>query len=115
MIAGTFNEWFTLFHKSRAGDGQGGFTYSWVQYAAERGRMSRLGRGAAKSEERNIGEQLEAWASHLFYCRPSVPIERGDQVTDSAGVNYLVLVVRAPSARPYRHLECECRELQAGR
>jgi hypothetical protein len=114
MIAGTFNEWFTLAHKTRTGDGQGGWTYTWAQYATERGRLSRMGRGDAKSEERTIGAQLQEWASHLFFCRPAVPVERGDQITDSSGVNYLVLAVRSPSAIPRRHLECECREVQAG-
>ena len=114
MIGGAFNEWFTLCHKSRSGDGQGGWTYTWAQYATEHGRMSRLGKGAAKSEERVIGAQLQEWASHLFFCRPGTGVERGDQITDSAGVNYLVLAVRAPSAKPPRHLECECREVQQG-
>lgn len=114
MIAGTFNEWFTLYHKARSGDGQGGWTYMWTQYATERGRMSRLGRGASKSQERRVGEQLEEWASHVFFCRPGVAIERGDQVTDSSGLNYLVLLVRMPSAKPARHLEAECREVQKG-
>jgi hypothetical protein len=114
MIAGTFNEWFTLRHKARASDGQGGWTYAWTQYATERGRMSRLGRGASRSEERAIGPQLQEWVSHIFFCRPGVLIERGDQITDSAGVNYLVLAVRAPSAKPARHLEAECREVQQG-
>ncbi len=114
MIAGAFNEWFTLYHKSPVADGQGGWTYTWTQYATERGRMSWLGRAASKSEERLVGPQLQEWASHLFFCRPGVPIERGDQVSDSSGVNYLVLVVRTPSATPRRHLECECREVQQG-
>ncbi len=70
MIGGAFNEWFTLCHKSRASDGQGGWTYIWAQYATEHGRMSRLGKGAAKSQERIIGAQLQEWASHLFFCRP---------------------------------------------
>ncbi len=114
MIAGAFNEWFTLCRKSRSSDGQGGWTYVWSQYATEHGRMSRLGRDAAKSQEREIGAQLQEWASHLLFCRAGAGIERGDQITDSSGVNYLVLAVRAPSAMPRRQLECECREVQSG-
>ncbi len=114
MIAGTFNEWFTLYHKTRASDGQGGWTYSFTQYASERGRMSRLGRGSSRGEEHAMGQQLQEWMSHIFFCRPGVPIERGDQITDSSGVKYLVLAVRAPSAKPPRHLEAECREVQQG-
>jgi hypothetical protein len=114
MIAGTFNEWFTLCHKTRASDGQGGWIYTWTQYATERGRMSRLGHAASRSEEHAIGPQLQEWVSHIFFCPPGVLIERGDQITDSAGVNYLVLAVRAPSAKPARHLGAECREVQQG-
>jgi len=114
MIAGTFNEWFTLYHKTRTSDGQGGSTYSWTQYATERGRMSHLGRAASKSQEREVGQELAEWITHIFFCRPGVPVERGDQITDSSGVSYLVLAVRAPSAKPARHLEAECREVQQG-
>jgi len=114
VIGGAFNEWFTLCRKSRSSDGQGGWTYAWTQYATEHGRMSRLGKGTAKSQEVNLGGQLQEWASHLLFCRAGAGIERGDQVTDSSGVNYLVLAVRAPSAAPHRHTECECREVQTG-
>jgi len=115
MIAGTFNEWFTLAHRVRTSDGQGGFTQSYATaYATERGRMSHLGRASSKSSEPLIGEQLEEFVSHLFYCRSAVALERGDQVTDSAGVTYLVLALRRPSAFPRRHIEAECREVQQG-
>jgi hypothetical protein len=114
MIAGTFNEWFTLAHKSRTSDGQGGFTFSFVTYATEHGRMSHLGKGSSRSPEPNIGSQLEEWEAHIFYCRNGVAIQRGDQITDSSGVNYLVLGLRRPSARPIRHIEAECREVQQG-
>jgi hypothetical protein len=114
MIAGTFNEWFTLYRKTRTPDTMGGSTYVWTQYATERGRMSHLGKAASKSEESDIGAQLQEWVSHMFYCRSGVPIQRGDQVTDSSAVSYLVLAVRHPSARPARHIECECREVQQG-
>jgi len=114
MISGTFNEWFTLAHKVRAADGQGGFTFSYVTYATEHGRMSHLGRGTSRAQEPNIGEQLEEWQSHLFYCRQGVALERGDQITDSSGVVYLVLGLRRPSAKPIRQIEAECREVQDG-
>jgi hypothetical protein len=120
MISGTFNEWFTLAHKTRTSDGQGGSTFTYTVYAdrgagtGEHGRMSHLGKGSSKSSEPNIGSQLEGWVSHLFFCRAGVAIERGDQITDEAGVNYLVIAVRKPSARPARHIEAECREVQEG-
>jgi hypothetical protein len=114
LIGGTFNEWFTLAHKVRTPDGQGGSTFTFTQYASEHGRMSHLGKGSSKSSEPNIGGQLEGWVSHLFFCRAGVAIERGDQITDEAGVNYLVIAIRKPSARPTRHIEAECREVQLG-
>ena len=52
MIAGAFNEWFTLCRKSRSSDGQGGWTYAWTQYATEHGRMSRLGCAARRSRRK---------------------------------------------------------------
>ena len=114
MIAGTFNEWFTLAHKVRTSDGQGGFTLSYVTYATEHGRMSRLGRATSRGSEPNIGEQLEEWQMHVFYCRAGVALERGDQITDSSGIVYLVLGLRRPSMKPVRHMEAECREVQQG-
>lgn len=116
MIAGSFNEWFTLAHKQRTSDGQGGFAFAFVQYAKERGRMSRLGRGTSAGKELNIGEQLQEWEMHIFYGRPGLlgTIQRGDQVTDSNGVNYLVTAIRHPTARPIRQVEAECREVQPG-
>lgn len=115
MIAGTFNEWFTLAHRVRTPDGQGGFidTYP-TPYATERGRMSHLGKTSSKSQEREIGEQLVEWVNQIFYCRFGVAIVRGDQITDSLGVNYLVLAVRTPSALPRSHVEAECRQVEAG-
>ncbi len=114
MIGGTFNEWFALAHKHRTADGQGGFTYTYVNYATEHGRMSHLGKGSGKGREPNIGSQLEEWESHIFYVRAGVALERGDQITDEAGINYLALGIRRPSARPIRHIEAECREVQQG-
>ncbi len=115
MIAGTFNEWFTLAHRTRSADGQGGFIESYATtYATEHGRMSHLGKNSSRSQERHMEGQLEEWISHIFYCRPGVPIQRGDQITDSGGVKYLVLATRTPSARPARHIEAECREVQQG-
>ena len=114
MIGGTFNEWFTLAHKSRTADTQGGFTFTYALYGTEHGRMSHLGKGSGKGGEPNIGEQLEEWEAHIFFCRAGVPIQRGDQITDEGGINYLVLAVRRPSARPIRHIEAECREVQQG-
>ncbi|MGA9723310.1 MAG: hypothetical protein WBQ86_12710 [Candidatus Binatus sp.] len=114
MIGGTFNEWFQLAHKVRTADGQGGSTFTYLNYASEHGRMSHLGKGSSKSSEPNIGEQLEEWVSHLFFCRAGVAIARGDQITDEGGTNYLVLAIRKPSARPIRHIEAECREVEAG-
>lgn len=114
MIAGTFNEWFTLAHKVRTSDGQGGFTFAWQTYATERGRMSHLGRETTAGQEPRIGEQLVQWETHVFYCRAGVAIERGDQITDSSGIVYLVLGLRRPSAKPVGHIEAECREVQQG-
>lgn len=114
MIAGTFNEWFTLAHRVRTPDGLGGFAFSYSEYATERGRMSHLGKAASKSQEREIGQQLQEWVSQIFYCRFGVAIVRGDQITDSSGVNYLVLAVRTPSALPRNHIEAECRQVEAG-
>jgi hypothetical protein len=114
MIAGTFNEWFTLAHATRTPDGQGGFVVTHVTYATERGRMSHLGKTSSKSQERLIGEQLTEWISEIFYCRFGVPIVRDDIITDSNGVAYLVLAVRTPSALPRNHIEAECREVQQG-
>lgn len=113
MIAGLFNAWFTLAHRSRTADGSGGFTESYASsYATERGRMSMLGKTSGRSQERQIGQQLTEWVSHMFYCRTGVPIERGDQITDDNGVNYLVLAVRQPTKG--NHIEAECREVQQG-
>ncbi len=114
MISGTFNEWFELAHKVRTSDGQGGFTFAWISYAKERGRMSHLGRETTAGQEPRIGEQLVEWETHVFYCRDAVPIERGDQITDSKGIVYLALGLRRPSAKPARHIEVECREVQQG-
>ncbi|MBE3604136.1 hypothetical protein IMX07_10925 [bacterium] len=114
MIAGMFNEWFTLSHRTAASDGQGGVTYSFTAYATERGRMSHLGKMASKSEEKLIGGALQEVIAHILYLRNGVPVERGDQVVDSSGVAYEVLAVRYPSALPRNHIECECREMQKG-
>ena len=118
MIAGTLNEWFTLSHRTRTSDAQGGWNEAYVDYAGgtaggpgERCRMSLLGRSAGKSDERRMGPQLEEWVSHILFLRLGVPIERGDRVTDSSGTQYLVLAVRTSS---HKHLEAECREVQHG-
>lgn len=114
MIAGTFNEWFTLQHRVRTADGQGGYTYTLATYATERGRMSHLGRGSSKSEERSIGGGLQEWTSMILYLRAGVAIERGDNVIDSAALAYEVLAVRYPSAKPVNHIEAECRLVEKG-
>ena len=114
MIAGTFNEWFTLQHRVRAGDGQGGFTYTLSTYATERGRMSHLGRGSSKSSEREIGGGMQEWTPMILYLRAAVAIVRGDNVIDSAGLAYQVLAVRYPSAMPRNHIEAECRVVEKG-
>ncbi len=116
MIAGTFNEWLTLQHKTQTDDGQGGSTFSYSNYATERGRMSHLGRGSSKSEEVRFGGQLQERVSHIAYLRPGMfgTIARGDRIIDEAGTNYEVLAIRAPSAKPRRQVEVECREVQAG-
>jgi hypothetical protein len=118
MIAGTFNEWFTLSHRTRTSDGQGGWTEAYVDYAGgtaggngEHARLTLLGKAAGKSQEMRMGPQLEEWVSHMFFCRMGVAIERGDRITDSRGVRYLVLGVREPS---HNHIEAECREVQHG-
>lgn len=116
MIAGTFNEWLTLQHKAQTDDGQGGVTFAYSTYATERGRVSHLGRASSKSSEVHFGQQLQEWVSDIIYLRPGLygTLTRGDRIVDSSGITYEVLAVRHPSAMPRRHVEVECREVQAG-
>jgi hypothetical protein len=116
MIAGTFNEWLTLQHKSQTDDGQGGVTFSYETYASERGRVGRLGKTTSKSTEVRFGGQLQERSESIIYLRPGLfgTIVRGDRIIDSEGITYEVLDVRHPSALPRRHVEAECREVQTG-
>lgn len=103
-----FNGSFALANRVRTSDGAGGWTESFgAAYATERGRMS-----AASGNERQTGPQLEDWISHIFFCRPGVAIQRGDQITGPDGRIYDVVAVRRPS--PGRHIEADCREVQHG-
>jgi Phage head-tail joining protein len=100
-----FNGTFTLAHPSRTADGQGGFTVAFVNYSTtERGRMS-----AASDNEVRMGAQLEERITHVFFCRVGAGVVKDDQITDSNGVNYLVLGVKTPSGH---HIEAQCREVQ---
>ncbi len=97
---------FTQTRRTRASDGQGGFTETWSEVdAALVGRMR-----PASAAERTVAQQAQAAISHVLYLLASETIYRGDRVTDGDRT-WDVIAVREPSHSGH-HLEVDCREVQ---
>jgi SPP1 family predicted phage head-tail adaptor len=97
---------FTQTRRTRASDGQGGFTETWASVdTALTGRMR-----PASAAERTVADQNRAQISHVLYLLATETIYRGDRVTDGDRT-WDVIAVREPSHSGH-HLEVDCREVQ---
>ena len=69
-IEGMFNNNFTPQTVVRTADNTGGFTETWTDGTAFRGRMRPL-----SAQERLSADRVTAWATHRLYCSVDVTID----------------------------------------
>jgi len=105
---GTFdallNHEFTVERRARVGDGQGGWTITYIGIGTVWGRMR-----PATANERVRADAEEEQITHVLYTRPG-DIVRGDRVTWGTLV-VEVLGIREPSEAEH-HYEVDCLERQ---
>jgi head-tail adaptor len=97
---------FTLYRRTRTGDGHGSWEVTWPEYSTFSGRLRPSG---ASDVER--GAQMQAEISHVLYAAADCEVQRGDRI----GYGDLlldVIAVRNPSYAGH-HLEIDCQAMQA--
>jgi len=106
---GTFdallNHEFAVERRARVGDGQGGWTITYISIGTVWGRMR-----PATANERVRADAEEEQISHVLYVRADEDIARGDRVTYGTLV-VEVLGIREPSEAGH-HWEIDCLERQ---
>lgn len=105
LIDMLYNHVYTVARRTRASDGQGGWSETWKTVVSIAGRMR-----PASAPERVAADQRQAQISHVLYCGPDTNILRGDRVTGQDRV-WEVIAVREPSHAAH-HLEVDCAETQ---
>jgi len=105
VFASLLNNLFTVERRTRASDGQGGWTIGYAALDALLGRMR-----PASSSEREQALQQQRELTHVLYCDAIADVARGDRVTGD-GATWDVLGVREPS-RADHHYEIDCRLIQ---
>jgi len=105
LIATLFNHTFAITRKTRASDGQGGWTQTYGSVGNVTGRMR-----PATATEKESAAQRQAEISHVLYTAVDENIARGDRVAGE-GRTWDVTAIREPSLAGH-HLEIEAVELQ---
>ncbi|HUW11702.1 MAG TPA: phage head closure protein [Anaerolineae bacterium] len=105
LIATLFNHTFTVTRKTRASDGQGGWTQTYGSVGSVSGRMR-----PASATEKVAAAQRQAEISHVLYTAADENIVRGDRVAGE-GRTWDVTAIREPSHAGH-HLEIEAVEIQ---
>jgi len=99
------NNTFTVERRVRVGDGQGGWTITYIASGTMYGRIR-----PATANERVVADAEQQQITHVLYVVAGEDIARGDRVTcDDLVVE--VLGVREPSLAGH-HYEVDCLERQ---
>ena len=105
VFASLLNHTFAVNRRTRASDGQGGFTIGYSRVGTVTGRMR-----PASGTEKEVAAAMQRNISHVLYVEADADIERGDRVTFD-GLSVDVLAIREPSLMGH-HLEIDCMEVQ---
>jgi len=99
------NNTFTVERRARVGDGQGGWTITYIAVGTMYGRIR-----PATANERVIADAEQEQITHVLYVLAGEDIARGDRVT-CGDLTVEVLGVREPSEAAH-HYEVDCLERQ---
>ena len=99
------NNTFTVERRTRVGDGQGGWTITYIASGTVMGRIR-----PATSKERLVADSEEQQITHVLYVVAGSDVARGDRVT-CGDLTVEVLGVREPSEADH-HYEIDCLERQ---
>jgi len=99
------NNTFTVEKRARTGDGQGGWTISYIASGTVLGRIR-----PATANERVVADAEQQQITHVLYVLAGEDVARGDRVTCGELV-VEVLGVREPSEAGH-HYEVDCLERQ---
>lgn len=107
LIETLFESSLAVQRRTRASNGQGGWTETWATASTIAARMR-----PASASERTLAVQRQAQITHVCYCAADEDVTRGDQLSGE-GRTYTVVAVREPSHVGH-HLEIDCLETQKG-
>ena len=99
------NNTFTVERRARVGDGQGGWTITYIASGTVLGRIR-----PATANERIVADAEQQQITHVLYVLAGEDIGRGDRVT-CGDLTVEVLGVREPSEAAH-HYEIDCLERQ---
>lgn len=99
------NNTFTVERRARVGDGQGGWTITYIAAGTIYGRIR-----PATANERVVADAEQEQITHVLYVLAGEDIARGDRVT-CGDLVVEVLGVREPSEAGH-HYEVDCLERQ---
>ena len=99
------NNTFTVEKRGRTGDGQGGWTITYIASGTVRGRIR-----PATANERVVADAEQQQITHVLYVVAGEDIARGDRVT-CGDLVVEVQGVREPSEAGH-HYEVDCLERQ---
>ena len=99
------NNTFTVGKRARVGDGQGGWTITYIATGTVLGRIR-----PATANERIVADAEQQQITHVLYVLAGEDVARGDRVT-CGDLVVEVLGVREPSAAGH-HYEIDCLERQ---
>ena len=99
------NNTFTVERRARVGDGQGGWTISYIEVGTMYGRIRPV-----TANERVVADAPQEQITHVLYVLAGEDIARGDRVT-CGDLVVEVLGVREPSKMGH-HYEVDCLERQ---
>ena len=107
VFGSLLNNEFTITRPSRASDGQGGWTISYVEVGAVQGRIR-----PANATERLVADSEEQQITHVLYTLAGEDIARGDRAT-CGDLTVEILGIREPSLAG-KHWQIDCLERQQG-
>jgi len=99
------NNTFTVERRARTGDGQGGWTITYIAAGTMYGRIR-----PATANERVVADAEQEQITHVLYVLAGEDIARGDRVT-CGELTVEILGVREPSEAGH-HYEVDCLERQ---
>jgi len=99
------NNTFTVERRARTGDGQGGWTITYIASGTVLGRIR-----PATANERVVADAEQQQITHVLYVLAGTDIARGDRVT-CGELTVEILGVREPSKAEH-HYEIDCLERQ---